>query len=159
MNALPYSASPSDEAWVKKSRCENRWTASEDKILFAQVLKGDSPQPYSRIVTDLFEADGRSVCWRSVAAALPGRNNKSCRKRCLPSLLRILLSLNLDPHSRWIHSLNPGLRKGTQGPDAVHTTSSDHNNLSQADGTLPRTLPSQLRLRFTENTGSRSPAC
>ncbi|KAF9780841.1 Homeodomain-like protein, partial [Thelephora terrestris] len=46
---------------------------------------------------DTFEANGRSICWRSVAAALPGRNNKSCRKR-------------------WIHSLNPGLRKGRWTP-------------------------------------------
>ena len=30
---------------------------------------------------DMSEANGRSICWRSVAATLPGRNNKSCRKR------------------------------------------------------------------------------
>ena len=34
------------------------------------------------ISTDVSEANGRSICWRSVATALPGRNNKSCRKRC-----------------------------------------------------------------------------
>ena len=42
MNALTNSAQTFDETCVKKARCENRWTAAEDKILFAQVLKGKS---------------------------------------------------------------------------------------------------------------------
>lgn len=36
---------------------------------------------------------GPRICWNTIAEHLPGRSNKSCRKR-------------------WIHSLDPSLRKG-----------------------------------------------
>lgn len=42
MNAPTNPFSTPDQAYLKKIRCENRWTAAEDKILFAQVLKGGS---------------------------------------------------------------------------------------------------------------------
>lgn len=44
MNAPMVPTVPvSDETCVRKSRCENRWTAAEDKVLLSQVLKGNSP--------------------------------------------------------------------------------------------------------------------
>jgi hypothetical protein len=43
MNALTDSAPTFGETCGRKIRCENRWTAAEDKVLFAQVLKGDFP--------------------------------------------------------------------------------------------------------------------
>ena len=43
MNAPAVSAPLFDQAYLKKARCENRWTAAEDRILFAQVLKGGFP--------------------------------------------------------------------------------------------------------------------
>lgn len=55
---------------------ENKWTPEEDEVLAAAVA-----------------ASGFKVCWRKIALSLPGRTNKSCRKR-------------------WIHSLDPTLRKG-----------------------------------------------
>jgi len=42
-----------------------------------------------------YQLDRGSVNWNAVSERLPGRNNKSCRKR-------------------WIHSLDPSLRKGSQ---------------------------------------------
>ena len=56
MNAPPVSAPIFDEACPRKTRCENRWTAAEDKILLAQVLKGDSPatldsDPYPQLTS------------------------------------------------------------------------------------------------------------
>ena len=74
------------------------------------------------------EANGRSICWRSVAAALPGRNNKSCRKRYYLSPLQVSLSITPVAYSRWIHSLNPDLRKGTQVRTLSHTVKAPSPN-------------------------------
>jgi hypothetical protein len=41
-------------------RVENRWSPMEDDILFAEVLKA-----------------GHTICWRKVAAALPGMSRLS----------------------------------------------------------------------------------
>ena len=42
MNAPAIPTQTFDDACTRKTRYENRWTAAEDKILLAQVLKGDS---------------------------------------------------------------------------------------------------------------------
>lgn len=54
----------------------SKWTLEEDAILIEAV-----------------NASGPRRCWNTIAQSLPGRTNKSCRKR-------------------WIHSLDPSLRKG-----------------------------------------------
>ncbi|KAF9647188.1 putative Myb-like protein A [Thelephora ganbajun] len=66
----------------------SKWTAGEDSILVEAVL-----------------AAGSRICWNTIAERLPGRSNKSCRKR-------------------WIHSLDPSLRKGrwTTPEDALLIT-------------------------------------
>ncbi|KAF9650187.1 hypothetical protein BDM02DRAFT_3185576 [Thelephora ganbajun] len=61
------------------------WTQEEDERLVSAVA-----------------SCGSKICWKKVATSMPGRNNKSCRKR-------------------WLHSLDPKLRKGrwTSEEDAV----------------------------------------
>ncbi|KAA1473425.1 hypothetical protein DENSPDRAFT_274332 [Dentipellis sp. KUC8613] len=61
------------------------WTAAEDDILRAAAAKS-----------------GKKSNWKEVSRLLPGRSNKSCRKR-------------------WVHSLNPALRRGrwTAAEDAL----------------------------------------
>ncbi|EIN06822.1 hypothetical protein PUNSTDRAFT_71894 [Punctularia strigosozonata HHB-11173 SS5] len=63
---------------------ENKWTPDEDEILRAAVEKSRS---------DNFAVDGKKNSWQKISSCLPGRTNKSCRKR-------------------WVHSLDPTLRKG-----------------------------------------------
>lgn len=53
MNAPIDFASTPHQAGPRKIRCENRWTAAEDKILFAQVLKGWSPKCHRIPVSSL----------------------------------------------------------------------------------------------------------
>ena len=43
MNTPAAPTTALDQAGARKTRYENRWTAAEDKILLAQILKGDSP--------------------------------------------------------------------------------------------------------------------
>ena len=79
----------------RKMATSSKWTAEEDSILVDAVLAG----------TVIFRADlgclfntripaGSRICWNTIAERLQGRSNKSCRKR-------------------WIHSLDPSLRKGS----------------------------------------------
>ncbi|KAJ7761294.1 transcription factor, Myb superfamily, partial [Mycena olivaceomarginata] len=56
------------------------WTASEDELLTCAV-----------------STHGKPVDWKTVAQAVPGRTNKSCRKR-------------------WLNSLSPILKKSTWTP-------------------------------------------
>jgi len=49
---------------------------------------------YPRSTLSTLIPAGSRICWNTIAEHLPGRNNKSCRKR-------------------WIHSLDPSLRKGS----------------------------------------------
>lgn len=46
-----------------------------------------------KLLIDAVAACGAKICWKHVAKSMPGRDNKACRKR-------------------WIHSLDPNLRKG-----------------------------------------------
>ena len=72
----------------------SKWTAGEDSILAEAVLVGTRPHlVYFGTVLSVRIPAGSRICWNTIAERLPGRSNKSCRKR-------------------WIHSLDPSLRKG-----------------------------------------------
>lgn len=79
---------------IKDRLPENRWTPEEDEILLSAIGQCLSYHLFSSHDTLNRSFIGDSVIvWSQVSACLPGRNNKSCRKR-------------------WIHSLDPCLRKG-----------------------------------------------
>ncbi|KMQ48074.1 hypothetical protein A7C99_6288 [Trichophyton rubrum] len=65
----------------------NRWTQEEDSILIQKL--------YEQQTYDLPSA---ATDWQKIAAALPGRSNKDCRKR-------------------WFNVLSGGLRKGAWSPE------------------------------------------
>lgn len=73
----------------------SKWTPEEDAVLIEAVTACESfghtvcPVGYS----PEFDLAGPRRCWNTIAQSLAGRTNKSCRKR-------------------WIHSLDPSLRKG-----------------------------------------------
>jgi hypothetical protein len=71
--------SPSNEADIKEKGFGDRtqWTADEDNLL--------------RLAVQLYGPNTEK--WSKIAACVPGRTNKNCRKR-------------------WFHSLDPSLRKG-----------------------------------------------
>lgn len=104
------------------------------------------------------EANGRSICWRSVAAALPGRNNKSCRKRyvSLPPpdypIANIGYLFQMDPFPE------PRSTQRCESAARVLPASDRHYRL-QADGPRPKIFLSQKRSKSTESTGSRLPVC
>ncbi|KAF9647374.1 hypothetical protein BDM02DRAFT_3098250 [Thelephora ganbajun] len=79
---------------------------------------------------------GPVVVWSQVSACLPGRNSKSCRKR-------------------WIHSLDPTLRKGrwTEGEDALLITAVEmhSNHWFQVAKMLPGRTDDQCAKRWREN--------
>ncbi|KZT24777.1 hypothetical protein NEOLEDRAFT_1066344 [Neolentinus lepideus HHB14362 ss-1] len=76
-------------------KSEKKWTEEEDEVLRAAI---DS----DRQTHLLRRSEGAKINWQKISDCLPGRSNKSCRKR-------------------WIHSLDPTLRKGrwTAAEDAV----------------------------------------
>ncbi|KAL6711556.1 hypothetical protein ACN47E_004490 [Coniothyrium glycines] len=65
------------------SRLVTKWTPEEDEILLQQVR--------------LLSSQGKAKDWTAIASAVPGRSNKSCRKR-------------------WCNHLVGGLRKGPWDP-------------------------------------------
>lgn len=89
------------------------WTPEDDKLLIEAVAACES-LPFLSIPSDPLadtHVGGAKICWKHVAKSMPGmfnacpcfvcidrwhvgRDNKACRKR-------------------WIHSLDPKLRKGT----------------------------------------------
>lgn len=77
---------------------ERKWTGREDEILISAVSTY-SPfiSSYSTHLSSLIRvyvtATGEKINWIKIAELIEGRSNKACRKR-------------------WIHSLNPTLRKG-----------------------------------------------
>jgi hypothetical protein len=76
-------------------RENSKWTPEEDAVLIEAVTNCKS---FSRAVhraSGLLKLGlaGPRRCWNTISQCLPGRTNKSCRKR-------------------WIHSLDPSLRKG-----------------------------------------------
>ena len=77
----------------------SKWTPEEDAILIEAVTACESFGRAVHRVNDSpkFDLAGPRRCWNTIAQGLPGRTNKSCRKR-------------------WIHSLDPTLRKGTFAP-------------------------------------------
>lgn len=82
----------------KQSFPERKWTGREDEILISAVSTY-SPfiSSYSTHLASLIRlhvtATGEKINWIKIAELIEGRSNKACRKR-------------------WIHSLNPTLRKG-----------------------------------------------
>ena len=74
----------------------SKWTPEEDAVLIEAVTNCESFGRAVHRVGDLLESGlaGPRRCWNTISQSLPGRTNKSCRKR-------------------WIHSLDPSLRKGT----------------------------------------------
>ena len=76
---------------------ERKWTGREDEILISAVGKYSQFTP-SHPALDVphrrcILAAGEKINWIKIAELIDGRSNKACRKR-------------------WIHSLNPTLRKG-----------------------------------------------
>ncbi|KAF3484371.1 transcriptional activator [Arthroderma uncinatum] len=82
----------------------NRWTQDEDAILIKRLYEQEAcirPSPVPTLPPDpngmanMYKGDptGTAADWQKVAAALPGRSNKDCRKR-------------------WFNVLSGGLRKG-----------------------------------------------
>ncbi|EEQ35762.1 conserved hypothetical protein [Microsporum canis CBS 113480] len=65
----------------------NRWTQEEDTILIQRLYEQQSYDPA-----------GAATDWQKIAAVLPGRSNKDCRKR-------------------WFNVLSGGLRKGAWSPE------------------------------------------
>ena len=93
----PHSSNPpSMSTTLGDSRLNenSKWTPEEDAVLVEAVSACEPPSDLlsSRGLLKLDLAGSRR-CWNTIAQSLPGRTNKSCRKR-------------------WIHSLDPSLRKG-----------------------------------------------
>lgn len=77
---------------------ERKWTAAEDEVLINAVNSyGQFTYPCLALSTSIVlictSAPGEKINWIKIAELIDGRSNKACRKR-------------------WIHSLNPTLRKG-----------------------------------------------
>ncbi|DAA76248.1 TPA_exp: Uncharacterized protein A8136_0920 [Trichophyton benhamiae CBS 112371] len=65
----------------------NRWTQEEDSILIQKLYEQQT-----------YDLAGAATDWQKIAAGLPGRSNKDCRKR-------------------WFNVLSGGLRKGAWSPE------------------------------------------
>ncbi|EFQ96808.1 hypothetical protein MGYG_09205 [Nannizzia gypsea CBS 118893] len=65
----------------------NRWTQDEDSILIQKLYEQQT-----------YDLPGAPTDWQKIAAVLPGRTNKDCRKR-------------------WFNVLSGGLRKGAWSPE------------------------------------------
>ena len=90
-------------------RIPKRWTDAEDRILHAeaqsQCKRSSLSLPFQRRLADRM-TNGRQVCggseqikdWSRIAAKLPGRTNKDCRKR-------------------WINKVCGSLKKGAWSED------------------------------------------
>lgn len=76
---------------------ERKWTACEDEVLINAVnsyCQSPPPtHPFTPFIVVCISAPGEKINWIKIAELIEGRSNKACRKR-------------------WIHSLNPTLRKG-----------------------------------------------
>jgi hypothetical protein len=72
-----------------KPRAPSRpWTAQEDALLRAAVAKCNSSEICRWLVTDFVRLDGDDTDqWIAIAATLPGRTNKSCRKVTFAEIL------------------------------------------------------------------------
>ena len=68
------------------------WTTDEDKLLIQAV-----------------SVHGENDNWKAVAASVPGRTNKACRKvrPCFGMVFRVLSTV----FQRWLHSLSPNVKK------------------------------------------------
>jgi len=91
------------------------WTPEEDERLASAVVSCKSRIIPPQLLSSHEPTGGSKICWKKVALSMPGRftgllhqmyllislyagrNNKSCRKR-------------------WLHSLDPNLRKGEDEP-------------------------------------------
>ena len=77
---------------------ERKWTGREDEILISAVTTYSPfisfhPVLWTPLTAVHILAAGEKINWIKIAELIEGRSNKACRKR-------------------WIHSLNPTLRKG-----------------------------------------------
>lgn len=97
VQVCPLSSTLSNPLAIAHIFPERKWTGREDEILISAVGKySQSTSPYP--VLDVSHrrciiAAGEKINWIKIAELIEGRSNKACRKR-------------------WIHSLNPTLRKG-----------------------------------------------
>jgi hypothetical protein len=66
------------------------WSAREDELLAAAV-----------------GVHGQVDNWKAVAASVPGRTNKACRK----ASVRLSTPPISHPSQRWLHSLSPSVKK------------------------------------------------
>jgi len=95
---LPPPPPPSPLPHSSRTLSERKWTGREDEVLISAVSTyGRSTSSHPTILTALnvvcIPAPGEKINWIKIAELIDGRSNKACRKR-------------------WIHSLNPTLRKG-----------------------------------------------
>jgi hypothetical protein len=78
---------------------ERKWAASEDEVLiravssYGQFIFPNLLALLTSLIVFCITAPGEKINWIKIAELIDGRSNKACRKR-------------------WIHSLNPTLRKG-----------------------------------------------
>ena len=77
------------------------WTTQEDNLLIQAVA-----------------IHGENDNWKAVAALVPGRTNKACRKVCLKGVVGALCSsLQISVVQRWLHSLSPNVKKTAWTPE------------------------------------------
>lgn len=73
------------------TRTPTRWTAGEDLLLTEAVgqhsKQGRYPVGFSSSYTLSWIAEDKDINWHTVAAHVPRRNNKDCRKRWVYTLL------------------------------------------------------------------------
>ena len=97
------------------------WTPEEDRLLTEAVAACLSNLPSSLILDPDARLGGTKICWKHVAKSMTGMVDVCL---CLPILIdrRRVGRDNKACRKRWIHSLDPKLRKGTSGGALLPST-------------------------------------